>query len=64
MVLDADRAENLHSNSNLNITIILIIFHPLGVPCFFMNGVKTFSGSRSVEEFIKMFEIIAQNYPQ
>ncbi len=35
-----------------------------GIPCYFMNGVKTFQGSREPDEFVKMFAVVAENYPQ
>jgi len=31
-----------------------------GVPCFFMNGQRTFSGAQDVQEFVRVFDIIAK----
>ncbi len=40
------------------------MFFLTGIPCFFMNGVKTYSGAQEPEELVKMFEVVAENYGQ
>lgn len=34
-----------------------------GVPCFYMNGQRTFCGAQDVPAFLKMFEVISEKYP-
>ena len=34
-----------------------------GVPCFFMNGQRAFSGAQDESEFLRVFDIIAKKYP-
>ncbi|CAH1782301.1 unnamed protein product [Owenia fusiformis] len=34
-----------------------------GVPCFFMNGVRTFSGAQDPDAFVNMFKKVAEKYP-
>jgi predicted DsbA family dithiol-disulfide isomerase len=34
-----------------------------GVPCFFMNGQRTFSGAQDAQQFVKAFTTIAERYP-
>jgi len=35
-----------------------------GVPCFFMNGQRTFSGAQEKEAFIQMFDTIHSKFPR
>ncbi|XP_013415354.1 uncharacterized protein LOC106177194 [Lingula anatina] len=32
-----------------------------GVPCFYMNGQRTFSGAQDPPAFLQMFDIVAKN---
>lgn len=39
------------------------IFYVTGVPSFYMNGQRMFSGAQDPQTFIKMFEVAATRFP-